>query len=630
MRSPLVTFLLAICALILCGLVGWRLSQGSLDALFGAPPAKIGDALYPNFKAGDVKKIVLVSNGVSAVFVFNEKTGWQAEAPWKDRMDPWFASSIIDFTLGTHVADVIPKEKLDPKQAGFSPISQVQVRLEGADGRPLSKYTLGKRTSWIGQDPNTKDEVPTVFIRPMDKSRKSYVYACTGDIHPIFKDGFRYLRDHQPFLFRPQYVQNIRIRNAGGELTLGRESPLKPWRILKPLNLPTDPAAMKRLLEGLTRLRAVKVSDRASITLPTNGAVSGSEQIALKLFGSDEETVLDILPLQSPDARTRLATISDRKNAVFELPAKSQNDLVSLAELPVQVNELRDSTLTNLNIASLKAILIHPDSGSEIILTREPKQWIMHTEEAQQPANDHRLYDLLKAVTEAKVAGFVTDAATDFSPWGLDHPFLTLRFLATDNQALELAFGHDKTGVTYVNRRGTSTVMRVDDEIMSRLSTKAYQWRGAQLWSLNRVDIEKIAIRYPDRPPIVLNYNFNLDSWIAFREEKDVSLELEPTRANYLLESLEKMTVSRWLPAADPSALKALEKAPLVFTILSNHTDSEGEDVGKDSVELRIAPASQGTGNRFYYGQLSTEKNPFILDFATIQKLTVGLFGEDR
>lgn len=629
MRSPLITFLLAFIALILCGLVGWRLSQGSLDALFGAPPAKAGEPLYPNLKSGDVKKIVLRGNGVDAIFVLDEKTGWHAQLPWKDRMDPWFARSIIDFTIGTRVAEVIPKEKIDSSQAGFME-GIIQVRLEGADGRPLCKYTLGRRTAWIGQDPNTHDEVPTVFIRPIDKSRKSYVYACTGDIHPIFKDGFRYLRDHQPFLFRPQYVQNIRIRNSSGEMTVGRDSPLKPWRILKPLNLPTDPKAMGSLLEGLTKLRAVKVSDRASVTLPTNGAAAGSEQIALQMFGAPEETVLDILPLQSPDARTRLATVSDRKNAVFELPAKAENDLVSLGELPVQVNALRDATLTNLNIASLKAVLIQPAGRGEIILTRQPKQWQMHTEDSEQPANDRRLFDLLKAVTETKVAAFVTDAATDFSPWGLDQPFLVLRFLAADNQTLELSFGRDKSGVTYVNRRGTTTVVKVDDEIMSRIATQTYQWRGAHLWSLSRVDLKALSIRYPDRPPVDLDYNFQQDQWTAKREGQDVSLDLEANRASYLMDSLEKLEVNRWLAPGDPAATQALAKPFLAFTIKTTRTDDEGEEAGDDSLELRIAPASQGASNRFYYGQLSSELNPFVLDLDSIQKLSVGLFGEER
>ncbi|OYV04379.1 MAG: hypothetical protein CFE26_17205, partial [Verrucomicrobiales bacterium VVV1] len=516
MRSTAFTFLLALVALLLCGLVGWRLSQGSLDAVFGAPATVQGELLYPTFKAHDVQRISLSANGVRAVFARNQSGGWQVEYPWKDRMDPRAAESIIGFTLGTRVAEVIPKDKIDSKQANFRD-GQVGVLFESQDGRTLCKYVLGRKTAWIGTDPTTGEETPTVFIRPLDKSRKNYVYACNGDIHPLFKDGFRFLRDHQPFLFRPDMLQRIRIRNAAGELTLGREAPGMPWRIVKPLDLPTDLAAMKRLLEGLLTLRAVKVSDRADVTLPTNGTAIGSDQIAIQMFGVAGETLLDILPPQSADAATRLATVSDRPSAVFELPSKANADLVSLSALPLAVNELRDSNLTNIYIPALKSIVIQPAGRPSLLLSSiRPGQCLIGEGEDVRPANKKRLEDLLVAVTGAKIKAFITDAATDFTPWGLDKPFLTLRFLAKDNQSLELAFGSDKQGAVYVNRRGTTSVMRIGDDIIPSIATQAFQWKDSRLWSLNRFDLKKIEFKRDSLPAVVLNYDGQDEKWTAF------------------------------------------------------------------------------------------------------------------
>ena len=497
------------------------------------------------------------------------------------------------------------------------------------DGRTLCKYVLGRKTAWIGTDPTTGEEIPTVFIRPLDKSRKNYVYACNGDIHPLFKDGFRFLRDHQPFLFRPDMLQRIRIRNAAGELTLGREAPGMPWRIVKPLDLPTDVAAMKRLLEGLLTLRAMKVTDRADVTLPTNGTATGSDQIAIQMFGIATETVLDILPPKSADAETRLATVSDRPNAVFELPSKVNADLVSLSTLPLAVNELRDSTLTNLNIASLKGILIEPAGRTPLLISKKPGKWVLGEGENPQPANERRLFDLLKAVTDSKVEAFVTDAATDFTPWGLDKPFLTLRFLAADNQALELLFGSDKQGVVHVNRRGTTTVMKVNDEVITRIATQAFQWKDSRLWSLNRFDLKEIEIKRDTRPAVTLNYDGQDEKWTAIREGKDVSAELDPTRANYLLGVLENLSVNRWLPANYAAADKALLAPTLSFKVKYQLIDDEGNDAGYGTKQLDIAPAAEGALNRFYYGRLTSDENPFVLDQETLDKLKVEIFGEE-
>lgn len=628
MRSLAFTFLLALVALLLCGLVGWRLSQGSLDAVFGAPATVQGELLYPTFKAHEVQRISLSANGVRSVFSRDQSGGWQTEYPWKDRMDPRAAESIIGFTLGTRVAEVIPKDKIDSKQADFRD-GQVGVLFESQDGRTLCKYVLGRKTAWIGTDPTTGEEIPTVFIRPLDKSRKNYIYACNGDIHPLFKDGFRFLRDHQPFLFRPDMLQRIRIRNAAGELTLGREAPGMPWRIVKPLDLPTDVAAMKRLLEGLLTLRAIKVSDRADVTLPTNGTATGSDQIAIQMFGIASETVLDILPPKSTDAETRLATVSDRPNAVFELPSKVNADLVSLSTLPLAVNDLRDSTLTNLNIASLKGILIEPAGRPTLLISKKPGKWVLGEGENPPLANERRLFDLLKAVTDSKVEAFVTDAATDFTPWGLDKPFLTLRFLAADNQALELLFGSDKQGVVYVNRRGTTTVMKVNDEVITRIATQAFQWKDSRLWSLNRFDLKEIEIKRDTRPAVTLNYDGQDEKWTAVREGKDVSAELDPTRANYLLGVLESLSVNRWLPANYAAADKALLAPTLSFKVKYQLIDEEGNDAGYGTKQLDIAPAAEGALNRFYYGRLTSDENPFVLDQETLDKLKVEIFGEE-
>lgn len=628
MRSPAFTFLLALIAFILCGLVGWRLTQGSLDVVFGAPPTVQGELLYPNFQGRDVHRISLAANGARGAFVRDEKGVWQAEYPWKDRMDPRFAEAIVDFTLGTRVAEVIPKDKIDSKQADFRD-GLVGVLFENQESRTLCKYVLGRKTAWKNTDPITGEEVDTVFIRPLDKSRKNYVYACNGDIHALFKDGLRYLRDHQPFLFRPTFLQQIRIKNASGELTLGRELPDRPWRILKPLDLPTDTVAMKRLLEGLLTLRALKVSDRADVTLPTTANTAGSEQIAIRLFGSSTETVLDIHPAQSADANSRLATVSDRPNAVFELPSKANADLVSLSSLPLTVNDLRDSTLTNINVASVKGILIQPAGKPSLLITKLPGKWVIGEGENPPAANESRLFDLLKAVTDSKIKAFVTDAATDFTPWGLDKPFLSLRFLAIDNQAIELAFGTDKQGAVYVNRRGTTSVMKVDSEIITRIATQPYQWKDSRLWSLNSTDLKSITVRRDLRPPVTLEFdNFDL-KWKAIRDGKDVSSDLDETHANYLLEVLSNLSVNRWLPADYAAADQALLNPTLSFIVRSMLTDDEGNDHGIGSKELIIAPAAEGANNRFYYGRLTSDENPFVLDLETLNKLKIELFEEE-
>ena len=628
MRSLGFTLILVLLAALACGLAGWQWKEGNFNSVLGAPPTPVGERIYSAFSPGEVKHIEVSRNGVTASFDLGEK-GWQATLPWQDRMDPRAAVSIINFTLGMRVEDFAARDDIDEQKAGLGE-GCVNVRLEGKDHTPLARYKLGRVTPWLATVKDIEKPVPTVFIHPRDSGRKRFIYSCTGDISPLFKDGLKFLRDHRPFYFNPVALQKIRIRAEQGELTLGRETPKSPWRVVKPLDLATDPKAVKSLLEGLYELQAVKIADRASVTLPAKSTLAKSGQIALCPFGSDAETVLEIFPPETPESRDVRATVSDRPDTIFELPLKPEPNLVSLADLPLAVNDLRDSALTNLNIQSLRGILIQPATGAEILISRTPPQpWTASIDGQSQEANEERLFTLLKAVTEGHAIGFETDAATDFTPWGLHRPFLKLSFLGKDNQAINLAFGIDGKGSYFVNRLGTPTVMRVDQSLVASIAVRPYEWRPARLWSLDRVNLMAIERKTGAETPLMLRYDFNKEEWTASRDDKDITAALDPARANYMLGILEGLKVNRWLSPDDESAAKALLNPTLAFKVVEKSTNDVGDFTGLVSREIVLAPGSTGSNPAFYYGRLGNGTHPFLLDRDTYGKLATDLFDKE-
>lgn len=621
MRSLGSTFLLAIVAAALCVVAAWQWREGSFDSLFGPPPVPVGQRLYTSFTPKDVRHIRVSGNGANAIFSLGEN-GWQAATPWTDRMDPRAAVAIINFTLGMRVEDLAPLDEINPATAGLGEIS-INIRLEDARHNPLAKYKLGRVTPWKAEVEGIEQPVPTVFVQPRDLSRKRHVYSCTGDINPLFKDGLRFLRDHRPFYFNPITLQKIRVRSQQGDLTMGRATPQSPWRIIKPLDLPTDLASMKTLIEGIYELQAVRVSDRASATLPANHSAEKAIQIALLPFGTETETLLEIFPPETPEALEVNAIVSDRPNTVFSLPLKPDAGLVSLADLPLSANELRDPTLTRLNIQSLRGIAILPATGTPITISRNPPQpWMASIDGVTSEANEENLYSLLKAVTTSRATGFESDAATDFTPWGLHRPILTLRFLGEDNQALEIRFGIDGKGGFFVNRLGTPTVMRVDEALIAAIAVRPYEWRHSRLWSVDRVNLVSIKQTRGSDPPLMLKYTFNPEGWLAERDGKDLTPSLDPARANYMLSVLEGLKVSRWLSTTDENAIAALKNPLLTLTVTEFAVDDEGETTGVRDRTVAFAPAAPGENPGFYYGRLDKEEHPFLLDRETYLKIS--------
>ena len=201
MRSLGFTSLLLLAAILICGLAGWQLKQGNFDSLLGAPATPVGQRIYSSFTPDEVKHIQISVANTGASFSLQD-TGWQASAPWTDRMDPRAAVGIINFTLGLRVEDLAPRGKIDKRKTGLDE-NAISIRLEDENHRPLAKYKMGRVTPWIAEVEGMAQPVPTVFIQPRDKSHKSHVYACTGDINSLFKDELKFLRDHRPFYFNP-------------------------------------------------------------------------------------------------------------------------------------------------------------------------------------------------------------------------------------------------------------------------------------------------------------------------------------------------------------------------------------------------------------------------------------------
>jgi len=625
MRSGFFTLFLAIGAFLAAGLVAVGLITGSLNYVFGVPPTPVGKNLYQDLKPSEIRRITLTSDGTTAELRLEDGV-WMTVRPFRDRADPRFAKAIIDFTRGARVEDAISMADIDAELIGLR-AGTIMVRLEDSSDRPAAKYIIGRRTAWNAEDPETSELIPTVFIRPMDRRRKDYVYACSGDIHPLVRDGFRFLRDHRPFYFHPDGLDQVRVQYGEGKFTLARATPTSPWRIIKPLQLRTDVKAVAKLLGGLYELTAMRVAEREDVVLTDSPEGSELGQIAISSFGSDAETVLTLHP--AADNSATLATVTGR-DGVFELPTKADSELPTLARLPLSVNALRDQTLTQLAIGNLAAITIDKAGQEPITLLRNPgSPWMVKRDGRMRPLNEKQLFSMLKAITETKVAAFVTDAATDFAPYGLDAPALNLRFTSTGGETLALDFGRGSDGQLYARRDASSSVVRVEDSILSDIGTRPYHWRSPTLWSLTRADVIAIVRRAPNQAELVLRYNDALEQWSAQRDGTDLSADLNPNRANYLLTQLASLQVSSWLPAGNTEAALALAKAPLVIELQVRRINDFGEQIAIDRCTLSIAPVSDSPQNQFYYGHLSSEQDLFLLDQPTVLDLLTDVLAEE-
>jgi hypothetical protein len=621
MRSISFTLLLAILAAAVCGAIGWRVREGNLDAIFGVPAVKAGERLYTDFQIADVARISVSAHGIRGEYVKTDK-GWHSATAPHDRMDPRYAANIILFSLNLKVVDSADTDDINRDEVGLREDS-IQIHLESASGRNLAKYRIGRRTPLLSENKQGNGTDGTVYIQPRERDRKDHVYICVGDIIPLFRDGMRFFRDHRPFYINQNYIRKIRIRGPEGEMTIDHPEPgdRAPWRITKPLDSATDRAAMVALLKGLAELGDgddKRVSDRASVTLPGAEASARSLQIGVTTFGSENETVFEIHPPQTPDATEVLATVSDRPDTVFHFPRTPNSQ--SLVPFPVTVNDLRNHSLLNLDLASLRSVTLIPATGPRIRISGEPKRsWEVEINGKIEEANQNRLVTLLETLTSARALKFASDAATDFTPWGLNKPILIVEVGGESGSPIRINFGMNKRGELFANRQGTSTVMWMDEKILSSISVKPYEWRHSLLWSINTTDLRSIERTVKDATPVVFNYDDFNEKWTGKMGDDDVTDRIDPLKAKFMLDSIVSLNVTRWLAIGDEDASAALTNPVFTMKVAEAVVDEFGDQTGTEKIRtLVLAPNPTDSS---YYGKMSDEPHPFIIDRETAVKI---------
>lgn len=633
------TILLVILATLLGGLAVVHTGSKYRAAIFGAPSTAPGEKLFDVEELNQVRHIKLTDSEGQEIAFKVDGNVWKSETPWEDRVDPRYVTALFQFTAGLEVQEVLPRDDLDLKEFGLR-AGHTRVTMSDAQGNTVCDYRIGRKAAWQVKSEDGKETYPTTFIRLADRELKRKIYLCSAStgalVHGLFNQQFAYFRDHRPFYFSPKYLDRISIQSPEGEVVLSRPNLQSGWRITKPLELRVDPKALSDLFLDISRLTAVKVEDRASVTLPTAGESSAqAREISIHFAGAEEDIKLHVFSPATEGQATTLATVSDRPDTIFHLPlTQALAGATALSQLQTGVNDLRSKTMTHLNGPQLKTIIIRPQGRSDTLLTRTTKTtWKVLRRTGKETANQDAVIDLMTAVTRDKVEKFVTDAATDLKPYGLDKPFLQLGFVSFSNEGMRIAMGRgpDKKTI-YAHIVGRPNIWQISPETVGKIAVNTWQWRTSHVWHIPKVDVTAIDIERRGQPAVHLDYNYFSDLWKAKIDGVDATGSLNPNRASNLLSHLESLETTKWLGPLHSQAAQALKNPNTTIRIHVQRVGDHGENLPPVVKTLRIAHTP---GNFIFFGKIDTvpysaenegEENYFLLNPETVKNLYVHLF----
>jgi hypothetical protein len=636
------TILLAIITILLCALAVVFTDEDYRQILFGKPSAQAGEKLFNTATLDDVRKITLGNSDGDDAHFYVDDNRWMATRPWQDRADPLFMKALMHFTALLQVEEVIASDEITLSECGLED-GHIRVLMQNESGKNVCQYLIGRQAAWhLPSDGEDKKKSPSIFIQIPSSEQKNNIYVCSQEsanaIHQLFKNKFERFRDHHQFYFSPKYLDNVRVQSAQGEVVLSRENLQSAWAITKPLELRADPTSINSLFTDLAKLTALRVDDRENVTLPAGqDTTAQTQELSIRFADRGDEITLRIYPPAEDNNNTVLATVSNRPNAVFELPLTLEAALpntTSLSQLQSGVNDLRAKTMTHLNGPQLKTIIIRPEAKSPIMLQRTPKTtWRVLRRTGWKEANQDSIINLMTAVTRDKVQKFVTDAATDLSIYGLDQPFLQIAFISFKNESMRVAFGRDaKDENLYANIVDKPNIWQISSETLAKIAQNSWQWRTSHIWHIPKIDVTNISIQKKDQPSSELDYNHFTGTWTAIQNGKIASASLNPNRADKFLTYLDSLTTLRWLGPLHSQAMLSLANPDITIKVTMRRFDNEGNDLPPMIKTLKI---SQTPGGYINFGKVdSSSINPeqedeisyFLLSSENIKKLSINLF----
>ena len=500
MRKSLTTILLALLALLSVVAAAFLAVDGSLARLTGWYHFRPGMHLFPAENLDRLQQVCWMRIRDLHDSIECERTEdgtWWIKAPFRDRMSPAAAQSILSFTAQARLVDTLPLNhttRASLREFGVETTPHT-ITLKVPNGSDIeeqttiARYTLGSASPWLADAEDGEHVLPTSYLRTDFYGRDRRIHVVSGNILSIFKNGLEGLRDPHPLSFDPDALRQLIIRKNGEqELTFSRMSAESPWGITTPTICDAEQVELDSLIASLARMKALRVDALDSVPeLPAEPELT----FEFTLESGEPLRFCIYAPFSSPADGQKLcyATVSNRP-VVFTLPVEPKlrrrgvysqivnnilslpvlpasmqarihaaGDSIYLADLPLTLSRLRSQKLSNIAAGDIDRVLLRSRFFPyPVHLRRIPGDDEGQTEDVWMFSAAGRPYaeadaeivnQFLNSMSSVPVAGFVKDLSPQENPaitlrhYGLHQPDYTLILQPRECAARAVLFGVD-------------------------------------------------------------------------------------------------------------------------------------------------------------------------------------------
>ena len=587
------------------------------------------EAVSLEISPDEVGGIDLKSSAGNLAFRRKDDGSWEMARGLKDRASREAVKVLLDFVAQAKILDTLDREEVRRGQVkeselGLDDSGAVEITYRKPGGGRLVEFKVG-RTAPLGK---------AMYLQFNDVKTRQDIYLVNPDLREFLSQPEDQFRDRSLSKYPAERIRKFSVKRGEGEIELSRASTSEvegaPWVISRPLpNARADQAVVKDFLGLLT---GAKVS-RFSSAGPGAGQPMGQMLAEVTLWpdGAYDRKGVSLAFFADPDPASKEATCLDRERKVEFKVERELVEAIALAESPAP---FRETKLGNLDPAKVATLEVELGEGDSVGLYRVGERWAVRPRggSAFQVASGAAVEKLIKALNEAEILEFSSDALMDKTVYGLEPAAVTLTFVAGRNASLEqlaaattensriLRLGILPTGKVYANFAGEPFVYQVGPEVAGLIPRQLIRWRTLQLPGFERLNLRGLRQTLGSAPAVDLKAAANSFVWSAERGGENVTALLKQAAAEGIAARLGSLQVASWQGESDAS-LRALA---LPAVVLEAAYEVPGVGVGEvrvQQVRVEFAPMSGEARAPLYYGRHSAVPGIFLMDAQTVREL---------
>jgi hypothetical protein len=440
------------------------------------------------------------------------------------------------------------------------------------------------------------------------EGEQSKVLMVPTSLYRKFDKTVFNLRDKTVLALDQNQVKRIEV-HQGDQLIAVESEGEKGWKMVAPLEAKADKTKVNELISVINGAKVKEFLEEAPQDLAKYGL--NPPRWRLAFFIGDDRAEKTLLLGDEDTAKSGLNAKRGAMDHVFLVETKL------LEKVPKEASDWRDRALMAFKRDDVERVEIRDgDSTVEVACVENCGKIPDDRWQLKQPlearADAVKVRTLLRNLEELKAKAFITENATDLSPYGLDRPAVqTHIWLKEQSAPVTLLFGGedaDKNG-RYLKLPERAAVYLIERKDYGDLVKTAPELRDLKLLAFKARDIRKIDVTQPDGTVVLEGEG---ETWNQVQPTKT---KVEGYKVRSLLWKLEDLEFKEeWPATAVAPDAHGLEQPAATVTLWGQG--------GKKLETVKLGKKVEG--KEWVYAQIESSPMVYAVDAKVLGELPKG------